>query len=200
MVKRVLVMGAAGALGYSVVREASSAGHGVRAMLRRPRPEFFDGLDVEVVRGDAERPGDVERAAEGCDAVAYCINVPLRSWHEKLVPLLDNAIAACAATGARLVFPGNVWIYGPGRPGETVDESPPASPTSRKGRCSTGPSTAPGSGGSLRLPTRRASVPRSSGSARTRARGIRIEADLRGWLPLPRRELRAGIGASTASR
>ena len=43
------------------------------------------------------------------------------------------AIAAAHRTGACLVFPANVWVYGPGRVGDFIDESRVASPTSRRG-------------------------------------------------------------------
>ena len=36
-------------------------------------------------------------------------------------------------TGTRLVFPANVWIYGPGRTGERVSEDRAPSPTSQRG-------------------------------------------------------------------
>jgi nucleoside-diphosphate-sugar epimerase len=47
---------------------------------------------------------------------------------------LASAIEACQQTGARLVFPGNVWIYGPGPKNILVDEQRPATPSSNKGR------------------------------------------------------------------
>ena len=43
-------------------------------------------------------------------------------------------MAAATRTGARLVFPANVWIYGRGRPNDPVDERRAPSPCSMKGR------------------------------------------------------------------
>jgi nucleoside-diphosphate-sugar epimerase len=46
--------------------------------------------------------------------------------------MLANAIAAAKASGARLIFPGNVYNFGPDA-GAVVDESSPQNPTTRKG-------------------------------------------------------------------
>jgi nucleoside-diphosphate-sugar epimerase len=46
--------------------------------------------------------------------------------------MLANAIAAARASGARLIFPGNVYNFGPDA-GAVVDESSPQNPTTRKG-------------------------------------------------------------------
>ena len=47
--------------------------------------------------------------------------------------MADAALDAAAKTGARLVFPANVWVYGPRAPGERVPDDAPLSPASRKG-------------------------------------------------------------------
>jgi nucleoside-diphosphate-sugar epimerase len=96
------------------------------------------GPEVEVVLGDAAELEPMKRALDGCEALLFCVNVPITTWTETMPRLLDVAIEACRSTGARLVFPGNVWIYGPGSRGTLVDETRPASPTSEKGRLRAG--------------------------------------------------------------
>lgn len=131
--KRVLVIGATGALGYSVTREALAAGHAVRVLARRPSSPLIP-YGAEVLSGSAESFGDMRRAAEGCEFVFYCLNVPITEWESKHPALLANALSASRAEGARLVFPGNVWVYGRGAAGERLDETREAAPVSRKGR------------------------------------------------------------------
>jgi nucleoside-diphosphate-sugar epimerase len=131
--QRICVLGAAGALGSACVRAAVQAGYHTRALLRTPRPGLFPE-SAQVVPCDAQDSNSVARAAEGCGALLYCVNAPLARWQTDLPRMLRTACEACHSTGARLVFPGNVWSYGPCAPGELVDETRPLTPTSRKGR------------------------------------------------------------------
>jgi nucleoside-diphosphate-sugar epimerase len=89
---------------------------------------------VAVVQGDATRQEDVTRALSGVDVAYFCLNPRLARWLTDFPPLLTTAMGAARETGARLVFPANVWIYGPGQPGQLVDETRPPSPTSQRGR------------------------------------------------------------------
>jgi nucleoside-diphosphate-sugar epimerase len=131
-VGKLAVVGALGALGYSAVQIAAASG-GARAIVRHPREGFF-GPEIEVMRADAAEPEAMKRAIDGCEALLFCVNVPIAAWAEVMPGLLDVACEACRSSGCRLVFPGNVWIYGPGPQGSLVDETLPASPTSRKGQ------------------------------------------------------------------
>lgn len=131
--KNVLIIGATGALGYSTALEALSEGHHVRALARNPSSPLIPS-GVDVVRGTAESAEDVGRAAEGCEAVFYCANAPITEWEEKLPLMLGATLRACKSVGARLVFPGNVWVFGRGTPGEKIAETRAPAPVSRKGR------------------------------------------------------------------
>jgi nucleoside-diphosphate-sugar epimerase len=126
------VLGAGGGLGRNVVDAALAAGHAVVALVRDPARAGLPAAVTTLV-GDATRAEDVARAMAGADAAMYCVNPPLATWLQTFRPLLEAAIAGARTSGARLIFPANVWIYGPGRRGERVDESRPASPTSRRG-------------------------------------------------------------------
>src|SRR5208283_3986235 len=89
----------------------------------------------DVVQGDARDGEAVTQAARSCDALFHLVNVSLaKGWIETTAHLLDAGIAAANSTGARLVFPGNVWVFGRGNAGDLVDEQRPASPCSAKGR------------------------------------------------------------------
>ena len=129
---RIAVLGAGGGLGRNVVDAARAVKHNVVALVRDPkRAELPD--DVTTVVGDATRVDDVVRAVAGADATMFCVNPRLATWLTTFQPLLECAIAAARQTNTRLMFPANVWIYGPGRAGELVAESRSSSPTSRRG-------------------------------------------------------------------
>lgn len=127
------VLGAAGGLGSACTRAAVAAGHTTRALLRTARPGLFPDA-AQTVLCDANDPSSLARAADGCSALLYCVNAPLARWSIDLPRMLHSAREACRATGARLVFPGNVWSYGPCAPSELIDERRPFTPSSRKGR------------------------------------------------------------------
>ncbi len=129
---RIAVLGAGGGLGRNVVDAALDAGHQVVALVRDPGRAELPTAVVTVV-GDATRADDLIRAMDGADATMFCVNPPLASWPTTFPPLLAASIAAARQTGTRLIFPANVWIYGPGRPGELVDEGRAPSPTSIRG-------------------------------------------------------------------
>jgi len=130
---RIAVLGAGGGLGRNVVDAARAAKHDVVALVRDPkRAELPD--DVTTVVGDATRVYDVVRAMTGADATMFCVNPPFGTWLTTFRPLLECAIAAARQTNTRLVFPANVWIYGPGRADELVAESRAPSPTSQRGK------------------------------------------------------------------
>jgi nucleoside-diphosphate-sugar epimerase len=133
MSERILVVGGQGALGNAVIELASARARPVRALVRNPRAGFFPE-SVDLVRGDVGDTAGVVQALRGCSALVFCVNVPITTWAERMPRLLASAIAACEQTGARLIFPGNVWIYGPGPKGVLIDEQRPATPTSLKGR------------------------------------------------------------------
>jgi nucleoside-diphosphate-sugar epimerase len=127
------VLGAGGGLGRNVVEALLRAGHEVRALVRLKRGEpFAEG--VEVLEGDARHLEDVLKALHGADVAYFCLNPRFSRWLVEFPPLLATAITAARETESRLVFPANVWIYGPGRPGELVNETAAASPTSQRGR------------------------------------------------------------------
>lgn len=129
----VTILGATGGLGRNVVDAALARGHSIRALVRDPSKARLPG-EVKVFAGDATNLAQVREACEA-DAVFFCVNPPFSDWAKAFPPLLDTAIAAVKATKARLLFPGNVWIYGRVAPGEPlVDETRTPNPCSERGR------------------------------------------------------------------
>ncbi len=128
-----LVIGATGGIGGEVARALQARGWRVRALHRDPERVRAGDPSFDWVKGDALDTASVIRAAEGARVVVHGANPPgYRNWKGLALPMLDSTIAAAAASGARVLFPGTVYNFGPDA-GEAVDETAPQHPTTRKG-------------------------------------------------------------------
>jgi nucleoside-diphosphate-sugar epimerase len=134
--RRALVIGATGGIGGEVTKALIAAGWHVRALTRdlaRARRDFARLGPVEWVAGDAMDAPAVMAAAQGTAILFHGANPPgYRNWRGLALPMLDHAIAAARASGARLVLPGTIYNFGPDA-GPVLDESAPQRPQTRKG-------------------------------------------------------------------
>ena len=134
--KTALVIGATGGVGGAIAERLVAAGWRVRAMNRNPDAARLTcplaGLDW--VQGDAMVESEVVAAAAGVDVIVHGANPPgYRNWRTLAVPMLASSIAAAKASGARLVFPGNVYNFGPDA-FDNANETSPQNPRTRKGK------------------------------------------------------------------
>src|ERR1700752_3836746 len=97
---RILVLGAAGRLGYAAAQAFREAGWGVKSLVRpgagrrAPRgTEIIETID-RAVAGEA---------AKGMDVVLHALNPPLTRWHRTALPLAYSAIEAAETAGATLL-------------------------------------------------------------------------------------------------
>ena len=128
-----LVIGATGGIGGEVARALQARGWRVRALHRDPDRVRAGDTSFEWVAGDALDAASVLRAAEGARVIVHGANPPgYRNWKGLAMPMLDSTVAAAAASGARVLFPGTVYNFGPDA-GDAVDETAPQNPTTRKG-------------------------------------------------------------------
>lgn len=112
---KTLVLGASGHLGQAILRELLRRGHKVTAATRRLRPPNLVALEVPIVTGDPDAPGQLEHWVSGhevvIDAAApYAVNLfsptsaiehePLGYARRRTRALLD----AVARHGARLGY------------------------------------------------------------------------------------------------
>jgi len=67
------------------------------------------------------------------DVVVHAATVPYPEWPRFVPRFAENALAAAEASGATLVFPGNVYVYGRPR-SQSVTEDHPQEPHTVKGR------------------------------------------------------------------
>ncbi|MDE2593915.1 MAG: sugar nucleotide-binding protein [Burkholderiales bacterium] len=140
--KSILVLGATGGLGGAVAATFLAHGWRVRALTRHRNPVVGlppDLAGIEWVNGDAMNPADVCRAArdasgQAVDCIFHGLNPPnYQRWRELALPMLAHSVEAARQTGARLLFPGNVYNYGPDA-GVWLDEAASQHPLTRKGQ------------------------------------------------------------------
>jgi nucleoside-diphosphate-sugar epimerase len=112
MEKTVLVLGASGLFGSHAVQAFEAAGWVVR----------------RYARGS-----DMARAAEGAQVIVNGMNPPkYHAWARLIPEITAQAIAAAKASGATLIVPGNVYVFGD-QPGPWGLQTPHR-PVARKGR------------------------------------------------------------------
>jgi farnesol dehydrogenase len=125
---KVLLTGGTGFLGRNVARSLAAHGHELRVLARGG--SNLEGLppDTPVVRGDVTDVDSLKRAAEGCAAVLHLAAL-VKVWvpdpdrfRAVNVGGLQNALAAAASAGARLVYTSSFMAVGPAGPGP-ADES-----------------------------------------------------------------------------
>ena len=127
---RILVLGAAGRLGYVAAEVFREAGWSVKGLVR---PGRAGAVPPKVEPVEAVTRDEAIAAAQGCDVVLNALNPIITEWQKNALSLAYGAIAAAEANGATLLFPGSVWNYGRDMP-PVLDENTPMHPTTRKGR------------------------------------------------------------------
>lgn len=112
MTKTVLILGASGKIGTHAARAFATNGWTVRRFNRATE--------------------DMTQAAMGCDVIVNGMNPPnYHNWAEIIPQITRDVLAAARASGATVIVPGNVYVYGD-TPGEWSGTTPHR-PNSRKG-------------------------------------------------------------------
>ncbi len=128
-----VVFGAAGSLGAAIVQRLSAEGRPVRAVVRDAgRAKQVLPRSAELVVGDALNSDHVRALCKDAGTVYHCVNVPYRDWLEVHPKVTKNILAGATEAKATLVFPGNVYGYGPFQKIPATEDHPLAA-ASRKG-------------------------------------------------------------------
>ena len=129
-----LVIGSTGSIGRAVVEELVGGGQSVRAVVRDTKKARWAAQigRVEIFEGSAEKPESLDAAFKGVNVVFNCLNLPYPEWNS-LPTIHGQILDAAKRASAKMVFPGNVYIYGHA-PSAKVSEDHPRNPCSRKGR------------------------------------------------------------------
>ncbi len=130
-----LVIGSTGSLGSAIVNELTFSNKPVRALVRNPskaREVFTNPDKVEMIEGSAEDPTTLKKALEGIEVFHNCMNLPYSDW-SRLPEIHGRIIEVASKSKARMIFPGNVYVFGHTGP-EKVREDHTRNPCSNKGR------------------------------------------------------------------
>lgn len=111
MTQTALILGASGKIGRHFTTALHAAGWQTRAYVR--------GTDMRA-------------AAQGCEVIVNGLNPPAyHDWQTILPAITAQVIDAAKSSGATILFPGNVYVYG-AQPGPWSADTP-HKPCSRKG-------------------------------------------------------------------
>ncbi len=128
-----LVLGATGGAGFEIAEALHRRGWQIRALSRRPEHGQALLPYADWLKGDAMNAEEVADAAINAGLIVHAVNPPgYRNWRGLALPMLDNTIAAAKAAGARIMFPGTIYNYGPDA-FPLLKESAPQNPRTRKG-------------------------------------------------------------------
>jgi nucleoside-diphosphate-sugar epimerase len=132
-----VILGATGSLGRAAVNSLIKSNESVKAFVRnKSKAERYFNVaseKIKIVSGDASKEKDIVKASEGADNIYYCINIPYQRWEMEARELLKITISAALKVNARLIFPGNVYVYGlPDY--NPVDEKHPWKAHTKKGK------------------------------------------------------------------
>ena len=130
-----VVLGAGGGAGGAIVRELVGQGRRVRAVTRGGSAAASLGTLppalFEDAAADVTDPASLRRALAGADVVYHAAQPAYTRWTSEFPPMTRAITAATAATGAKLVFADNLYMYAPSS-APLTEESPPTS-TTKKG-------------------------------------------------------------------
>jgi UDP-glucose 4-epimerase len=139
-VEQVLVTGATGVVGPSLVKELAAKGYLVRALVRQPPTGGVLPEGTELILGDIQDEAVVRRAVEGVKCIYHlAAKLHVQNPTPTLVPEYDRvnvdgsrriAVAAKAAGVRRLIYFSTINVYGSGSENSVFDEESGPNPQS----------------------------------------------------------------------
>jgi nucleoside-diphosphate-sugar epimerase len=118
MMKKILVTGATGFIGYEVSKLLCLQGFQPRLMVRRPiRGMLLKSLDAELKQGDLSRPQSIQRLVAGVDTVIHLgAMATFESYRKVRSSIVDGSVnlmrAAIDAGVEHFVYGGSLLVYG----------------------------------------------------------------------------------------
>lgn len=124
------ILGAGGPVSNALTRLLIKNNDRLRLVSRRPVRQF-DG--TEWIKADLLHEGEVLEATLGSEVIYLCAGLKYDKdvWKQQWPVIMKNVLNAAKATGARLIFFDNVYMYG--RVHGPMTEETPYAPTSVKG-------------------------------------------------------------------
>jgi nucleoside-diphosphate-sugar epimerase len=128
--KTAIVIGANGAFGKAVAIALRKRRWRITGFARKAQPDLIYDSFIE---GDALSTAEVSAACQGQSLIIHAVNPPYPKWASEALPMLENTIAAAKSSGATILFPGNIYNFGPDA-GEVLTEDAPQNPATSKGK------------------------------------------------------------------
>ena len=126
------ILGAGGTIGILLAKELAAYTNNVRIVGRNPKKV---NPENNLFTCDLLNAKEVKKAVEG-SAVVYLtagLEYKAKLWQRDWPIIMQNTIDACKATGARLVFFDNIYMYSPDHL-SPMNENTPVNPASEKGK------------------------------------------------------------------
>ncbi len=131
MSERVLILGANGRLGRTLVTAFTEAGWTVFAQARRPL-DFPVAGDVRTLLTGVTDTDRLTAEAQGATVVVHAMNAKYTRWASEALPTARAAIAITRRLDATMIFAGNVYNFGSTMPA-VLRENALHRPSTRKG-------------------------------------------------------------------
>ncbi|MEH7122406.1 SDR family NAD(P)-dependent oxidoreductase [Bacillus sp. JJ1773] len=134
--KKALVAGASGGMGYALVCELVSRGIDVVAFSRGKEKleRLYKGQsNVIIFSGDALNQDDLMEAADGVDVIFHSVSFPYQEWVEKHLKCIDIMLEVAKIKGAKMAFVDNIYAYGR-QINQLVTEDAKKEPHTKKGK------------------------------------------------------------------
>jgi nucleoside-diphosphate-sugar epimerase len=134
--KKALVLGASGGMGYSLVQELVAREIETVAFAKtRTKLERLFGANssVSIFDGNAYEVQDIIKAGQGAEVIFHTVSIPYPDWTEGHPAIMRNVIQAARELQAKVVLIDNIYAYGRG-PGRPVTEEDAKHPHTKKGK------------------------------------------------------------------
>ncbi|MCJ8210161.1 NAD-dependent epimerase/dehydratase family protein [Mucilaginibacter sp. RS28] len=130
------ILGAGGPVANALTRELIANNETIRLVSRRP--SSFKGENITWKKADLLNYDELLAAAEGSEVIYLCAGLTYdkKIWKAQWPVIMQNCINLTKATGARLIFFDNIYMYGPVQ--GPMTENTPYKPTSVKGKVRAG--------------------------------------------------------------
>ncbi|WP_107926104.1 SDR family NAD(P)-dependent oxidoreductase [Lysinibacillus parviboronicapiens] len=134
--KKALVVGASGGMGYALVNELAARGIEVVAFARGKEKLvalFQQQPNVTIYSGDVFNVEQLEKASLGVEVIFHAISFPYQEWEEKHMRCLNILIRVAQAQQAKIVLVDNIYAYGEPTT-SVVTEDTTKDPQTKKGK------------------------------------------------------------------
>ncbi|MDV2682803.1 SDR family NAD(P)-dependent oxidoreductase [Alkalihalophilus lindianensis] len=133
--KKALVLGASGGIGYALVGELVARGIDVIAFSRGKEKleELYENKsNVTIYPGDALVKEDVLKAADSVDVIFHAVSFPYQEWEKKHFQCMDSLLEVAQIKRAKVALVDNIYAYG--KQSTRVTESTKKNPHTKKGK------------------------------------------------------------------